>query len=224
MSFQTIPISAPGTAQPVRGLGWSVKQTDQWATIVQKSTNRRRFALSLDDNPLWLWEFTWEFISDGFAGLLPTVQAANSPYTDLSILMGFRQKMRGAFGEFLYVPNDSVQVGAALGNPDANGYVAISRDMGGFKEAIQYLPSGTVTNVKKNGSSAGFSIHAPNTVSGYSGYSINSNGTAWLTSDTIACDFTYNYLCAFTEDTQEYENWMFNLWVLQSLKFEQVRI
>lgn len=224
MSFPTIPITAPGTSQPVRGLAWSVKQTDQWSTIVQRSDSGRTIRIPRWTNPLWLWEFTWDFISDGWAGLAPTIQSGNTPYTDLQVIMGFRQKMQGQGGEFLYVPNDSVQVGALLGNPDVNGFVAVARDLGGFKEAIQYLPSASVSNVKKNGSAAGSVLSPPNTITGYTGYVLNSSGTQWLTTDVITCDFTYNYLCAFVEDVQEWENFMFELWILKSLKFEQIRI
>lgn len=223
MSILTIPIvNPPGSAQPVRGLTWSIKQTDQWRTIIQRADNGRTIRLPRQVNPIWAWEFTWEFISDGWAGLSPTVQSGNSPYTDLQVLMGFRLKMKGAATEFYYAPSDASQTGVQLAAPDANGVVEITHDIGGFKESVQTIPSGTVANVKNNGTSAGHTLNAPGVVPQYPGYTLQSNGTAWAPTDIITCDYVYNYLCAFSEDMQEWENFMFNLWTLQSLKFEQV--
>ncbi len=229
MPTPIIPIGS-GVAQSVRGLAWNIKQSPQFSTIVQRAASGRRIAIPLWTQPLWKWEFNWEFISDAWPGLYPVIQSGNSPFSDLQVLQGFYLSALGMGNEFLYTPPDSAQTAAALGasptmqSPDANGVCAVTVNRGGYFEQIQELNGGTITNIQKNGGSAGATtIHLPNTVSGYLGYTITAS-PAFLTTDVITCDFTYYYRCEFLSDDLEFNEFLYKLWELQSLEFQQIRL
>lgn len=219
MSLLLIPIKSPGTAQTVRGLSWTERNlAPQMATIVQRSYSGRSLRIPKWQNPLWKWNFVWDYIKD------KDVQAGNSPYTDLQVLMGFFLKVQGAGQEFAYQPPDTTQTSVVLAAPDASGFVELTHDIGGFKESVTELNGTSVTNVKKNGIAAGFVLNTPGTIAPYEGYVLNSSGTAWVNTDVITASYTLFYRCAFTEDSLDFNNFLYKLWQLKSLEFEQVRV
>jgi hypothetical protein len=87
-------------------------------------------------------------------------------------------------------------------------------------ESVQLIDTGTLT-VYANGTSVGYSLNQPDTVPNYQGY-VMTFGSAPAT--PIIAQFTYYYLCRFSQDTQEYENFLSMLWMAKSVKFDQMRV
>lgn len=90
-------------------------------------------------------------------------------------------------------------------------------------EPVQLLDTSAVT-VYANGllvNPANYTISAANSVAGYLGLVLHFSGAQ---TPPITASFPYYYLCRFTEDSQEFENFQMQLWSIGSFKFEQVRI
>lgn len=127
--------------------------------------------------------------------------------------------------------------GQILGNPDINGNVEVVNTIGSYpfsitpaptmvaaKESVQLIDLPTLTVYGGNGANlnANYTVAAANTIAGYEGLVLQFGGFS-VTAPLMAT-FTYFYICRFTEDTQEYDNFMAMLWKCSSVKFGQVRI
>lgn len=66
-----------------------------------------------------------------------------------------------------------------------------------------------------------YTLLQPSTTSPYLGYVIHFLGGITL---PVTVNYTYYYLCRFSDDSLDLENFMYNLWALKSLKIQQVRI
>jgi hypothetical protein len=222
------PLASPIQTQPVRSVGWNVHQVMNWSNMVHRSANGGRLAVPLyPNNPLWSWEFTYGYIKDDPNDVL----AANVPYTDLQILKAFYFMQKGAGFEFLYKPWDAVVVGQPLAAVDANNNTelvhtigAVPNPGGGFyatqNESVQEL-NGLTPTVKVGGTPTSISLLSPGSTPPYEGYVVHFSSAPGA---AITADFTYYYRVAFTDDTQDYEYYMYTLAQLSSLKFEQVRV
>ena len=130
----------------------------------------------------------------------------------------------------------TITVGQVLSNPDSNNNVELVRTFGAYptlpvpgsppfvtlvNESVQLIDTSTLLVYDSTGTSLGFTLNSPNTVAPYPGYAIHFSSAP--THFPLTASFTYFYLCRFTEDTQEYENFMTMLWSCSSVKFQQDR-
>lgn len=197
------------------GLGWSVTKVPRFATRTQRSVSGR--ALYLNDQPVPIWEFTltYQILRDendvrGGAG-------PGSGYNELRTLMGFFLNQQGAFQPFLFQdPTDDSVTGQGLGTGDGGTTVfQLVRTMGGFNEPM--LAPNTVNAIYFNGI-----VQSP------SGYTVNAaNGQVTFGSpppsgQIVTADFTYYFRCHFSDDTAEFENFMYQLWGLKQVKLTSV--
>ena len=104
--------SAVSPGYPVRGPGWSVKQTARFNNFRQQTVNGRMNVVKYWSNPLWLWEWVYDVILDDPLRQNPYYNLP-IPYTDFEILKGFYNAMQGGGNEFLYQPPD-YQIGGSL--------------------------------------------------------------------------------------------------------------
>lgn len=211
----------------LRGSHWAIHKVPMWSTIVERSTSGGSLAIPLwPNNPLWSWEWTYEAVIDrklSFTG----APNSNTLYTDLQIIEAFYSALKGRGVQFLYQPSDSVVVGQLIAPPDGNNHSELVHTVGGYptgagmtavNESVQELNGGVVTQISGGGA---FTLLGANTTPPYEGMVMN-----WTSPPTppIHVNFTYFYRVIFSEDTQDYEQFSYDLWQLQSLKFEQVRI
>jgi hypothetical protein len=116
---------------------------------------------------------------------------------------------------------------------DANTNSELVATIGGYPTTLSTSPASTLVTesvqlidgsptVYANGSSVSYAVNDPETVAPYQGYVFHFTGGVPTT--PITCAFTRYYLCRFSEDTQEYENFMAMLWSCSSVKIEQERI
>lgn len=237
MGLPILPLEPPGVTQPVRGVGWNFKRSIGEDTIVQQSSNKYRLAVPLQLNPLWKWDATYEVLIDDPS----KIKTANIPYTDFQVLQSFYVMLRGPYGVFLFRPPDSVQniAGGAqtLLPPDGLGNTELTHTIGGVPapysgtgstiavtESVQEL-NGGVPAIYVGGAlqslGTNYTLAGPSTVSGYPGYVIQ-----WITSPSgvITANYTYFYRCCFSDKTFDPEQFVQYLWLLSSLKFEQVPV
>lgn len=182
----------------------------KFATRVQTSVSGREMRVSDQPYPIWTWTLVYNFLRDGdstYGG-----SALGSGYEELRTLMGFFLRQQGSFQAFLYNdPTDYVVAGQqiAFGDGITTNFQLI-RTFGGFSEPITQPTS---TAIFVNGVSVAFSTLA---------YGVVQLAAAPAAGALVTANFTYDFPVRFSDDTQEYENFMYQLWSLKQLKFQSV--
>jgi hypothetical protein len=203
-------MTTPPSFPTLTGLGWSVHKKPLFSTIVAAHVSGREVRNALYQNPIWQFELTYEGL-DSTSNTYPGL-GANS----LQTLMGFFLQMQGQFGTFLYAdPTDNTSTNATFANGDGvTRTFTFSRFMGAFLEPVGLVTS--VSNVFLNtvNQPSGWSLSAPNSLV---------FTTAPGPGVSIAATFTYAFECRFDSDDQDFEEFMSNLWQVDSLKFKSVR-
>jgi hypothetical protein len=124
--------------------------------------------------------------------------------------------MQGQFGTFLYAdPTDSAATNMTFATGDGTTTVfTVSRYMGAFLEPVGWVTS--VSNVFLNNVNqpSGWSLSAPNSLV---------FAAAPSAGMSIAATFTYAFECRFDSDDQDFEQFMSNLWQVDSIKFKSLR-
>jgi hypothetical protein len=192
------------------GLGWSVHKKPAFSTLVANHASGREVRDALYQNPIWQFELTLDALSSS-----PTsypALGANSMQT----LMGFFLQMQGQFGTFLYTdPVDSAATNVTFATGDGVMQTFIfSRFMGAFLEPVGWVL--TVSNIFLDGVNqpSGWGLAQPNSL-----IFTSPPGSGVL----ISATFTYAFQCRFDEDDMDFEEFMSNLWRVDSIKFKSVR-
>jgi uncharacterized protein (TIGR02217 family) len=210
----TFPIALPGQ-------GWSVTKTPRFATRIQKSVSGRRLALIDQPNPIWEFTLTFPVLRDPHDTRAGANIGLGVGYDELRTLMGFFLQQQGAFQPFLFFdPTDFTVTGQAIATGDGTTTTfQLVRTFGvagaSFTEAIR-APS-NINAIKINGvtqSSTTYSVDPGTGLLTFTG--VPSGGAA------ITADFTYFFRCVFSDDSLDFENFMYQLWQLKQVKLESV--
>lgn len=195
------------------GIGWSVTKAPAFNTRVQESVSGRENRTSLMAFPKWTIGLTFNILRDD-----PTTSSPAAPFDELKKLVGFFLRQNGSGKAFLYTdPTDSSVADMQFGTGDGNTtqfQLVRTYGAGGFTfaEPIQNL-NGNVTNIKDNGS----------TVSN-ANYSVNSTGLVTFTTapadgHPLTWTGSYYYRVRFVNDSEEFDEFMANLWALHKVFF-----
>jgi hypothetical protein len=203
-------MTAPPSFPMLAGLGWSVHKKPVFSTLVASHVSGREVRDALYQNPIWQFELTFDGLSSSptsYRGL-----GANS----MQALMGFFLQMQGQFGTFLYTDpadNAATNVTFASGDGVTTTFTA-SRFMGAFLEPVGWVL--TISNIFLNGVNqpSGWDLAQPNSL-----VFTSPPGSGVL----ISATFTYAFQCRFDEDDMDFEEFMSNLWRVDSIKFKSVR-
>ena len=201
-------MTTPPSFPTLPGQGWSVHKRPTFSTLVASHVSGREVRDALYQYPLWEFELTFDALaSDTGAGL-----GAQS----LQSLMGLFLQCQGQVGTFLYTdPTDNAAVAQAFAVADGvtTGFT-FARALGGFLEPVGWVTA--VTSVTLNGASqaSGWSVAAPNVLT---------FAAAPGAGVIVAASFAYAFQCRFLDDTEDFEQFMQNLWTVKSLKFRSVR-
>ncbi len=204
----TTPPSLPSLA----GLAWSRHKKPGFSTRVAAHVSGREVRVALMSYPLYEFEAVYNGLASsataGFAGL-----GASS----LQSLMGFFLQLQGQFGTFLYTdPDDNTVTGQAFATGDGSTTsFTMERSLGGFLEPVGWVTS--IANVYLNGaaqSGSAYSLTTPNTLT---------FATAPGSGVVVSADFSYAFNCRFLDDQMDFEEFMSNLWKLDSMKFRSVK-
>ena len=203
-------MSAPPSFPHLAGQGWSIHKKPMFSTLVASHVSGREVRDPLYQNPIWRFEVTF----DGLASDSASYPGAGAQ--SLQSLMGLYLQCQGQYGTFLYSdPTDNVASNQIFATGDgATTTFTFARTLGGFLE-----PVGWVTNVSQvtlDGvvQSTGWSLLTPNSLVFSAPPVIGA---------LVGASFTYAFLCRFDDDAADFEQFMQNLWRVETLKFRSVR-
>ena len=185
-------------------------------------------------------------LSDTFyaTGFTSTATFLNSK--NLTVLQIYLQSPGASFfnilvsGSFTYSggivggQTASLVGGQPLAAADANFNVELINTIGSYPstlvgaplmnlvtESVQLIDTSTLVVYDGVGGTPSFTLNQPSTVAPYTGYVMTFASAPTV---PIRAAFQQYYLCRFSEDTQDYENFMSTVWLAKSVKFDQVRI
>jgi uncharacterized protein (TIGR02217 family) len=199
----------PPVLPELAGQGWSVHKRPVFATRVAAHISGREIRAPNFSYPLYEFELTYE-------GL-----ASNSAYpgvgdNSLQALMGLYLQCKGQFGTFLYVdPSDHSVTAQAIAIADGTTTTfTFARTLGTYIEPVSWVTG--IGHVYLNGidQDTGWSLTEPNALT---------FSSPPATGAVITADFSFAYECRFLEDLADFENFMTDLWRVESLKFRSVR-
>ncbi len=188
-----------------------------WASIVSTHTSGREVITPLQAYPLHEFTLTYEFLEDETPN--QSIFQPNAPYTELQQLAGLFMACTGQYGQFYYdFPSDDSRTDAVIGVGDgATSAFTVKRVFGpyGFAEPVGAL--NVLSEVYFNGVT-----QSPST------YAKSGNQIIFTTPPgpgvVVTADHSFFYLCRFIEDQHDYEQFMYNLWKMNSLKFRSVKL
>jgi len=195
------------------GLAWSVTKAPRFATRIQRAINGRELRVLDQPNPIWTWTLTYSLLRDKWDTRGPGGLGAS--YDELRTIAGFFLQRQGAFQPFLFDDQTDDTVTAqsiGTGNSSASVFQLV-RTMGGFAEPI--TAPHTVSAIYFNGVSQN-----------PSGYTVDADSglvtfvTPPAAGQLITSDFTYRFRVRFSDDTAEFENFMYQLWQLKQIKLQ----
>jgi len=203
-------MTTPPSLPSLPGLSWSRHKKPAFSTRVAPHVSGREVRVALMSYPLYEFEAVYSGLTSS------TSSYAGLGGASLQSLMGFFLQLQGQFGTFLYIdPDDSTVAGQAFatGNGTTTAFT-MERSLGGFLEPVGWVTA--LSNVYLNGVSqtSGFTLTTPNTLS---------FATAPGSGVTVSADFAYAFNCRFLDDQMDFEEFMSNLWKLDSMKFRSVK-
>jgi uncharacterized protein (TIGR02217 family) len=197
------------------GQGITVHKLPKWNTDVAMHASGRESRVRRYLWPLWDFELTFDGMDANSPGYYGSLGAAT-----VQELAGFYNQQRGAYAPFLYKdPTDFIATGQPLGTGDgATLNFTFTRDFGGYA-----FPVGAVLTA---------SVYLDGVLQPGANYSVANTGSNFPTLVFVAApgggiavtaDFTFAYVCRFSEDVVDFEEFMSRLMLMKSLKFQSVR-
>lgn len=191
-------------------IAWPVTRTPTFSTRIATHVSGREVRVPLFSYPLYSYELTVEGLDQysAFNGLgAETYQQ----------LRGLYESVQGQYGTFLYQdPGDGSVTGQLEGTGDGQttGFT-LYRTIGGAVRAVDWVLG--ISQVYLNGGAVDadqYTLVQPNVLS----FNTAPNGGV-----QISVDMTYAWLCRFTSDAQDFEEFMSGLHQVSSLKFKGVK-
>jgi hypothetical protein len=203
-------MTTPPSFPTLAGIGWSVHKKPLFSTLVASHASGREVRDALYRNPIWQFELTFDALSSS------PVSYPGAGANSLQTLMGLFLQMQGQFGTFLYAdPTDNIATNATFATGDGTTTTfPFSRFLGAFLEPVGWVTG--VSNVFLNGVNqpSGWALSTPNSLV---------FASAPGSGVSIAATFVYAFQCRFDSDDQDFEEFMSNLWQVESVKFRSVR-
>jgi hypothetical protein len=205
-------MTAPPSFPTLAGQGWSVHKKPTFKTLTAEHVSGREVRSALYQNPVWEFELAFEALDGTSSG-----QYSGVGPQSLQILMGLYLSCQGSYGTFLYAdPTDNNVTDQAIATGDGSTTTfTMQRTLGGFTEPVGWVTA--ISSVSLAGSAVSSSAYiyaAPNSLV---------FTTAPASGTAIAASFTYAFQCRFLDDGVDFEQFVSNLWKLESLKFRSLR-
>ena len=213
VAFETlVPVGRPLTVSTERfpltpGLSWSVHVAPKFKTRVASHVSGREIRTAWQQYAIYDLTLTFELLR-------------GDATQELQTLMGFFLARQGQFDTFLLdlgaVTHNSgdnlVQVGIQGVGDGTTTVFTLVRGVGEAFEPVGYVFPADLAGVFVAGTlqdPASYSFAAPNTLT---------FNTAPVAGRLITATFRYSFICRFAADTQDFEEFMANLWTLHELK------
>ena len=195
----------------MKGITWNAVKRPKFSSKVAEYVSGKEIRVSNYANPVWEWDMSFEFLR------------ADTTNVELQTLMGFYLARRGCFDSFLFVDPSELNTVTlyTLGAGDGiNINFQTTKTFGGFIEPVGYcFPS---------------SLHVFFTTGGVttqqmSGWTLNSTNQITFTvpppiGTDVKATYTWFYRVRFGDDSQDYSNFMYQLWELKKLSLHATKI
>jgi uncharacterized protein (TIGR02217 family) len=192
------------------GQGFSVTKAPVFSSRVASHVSGREVRQQLYAQTLYEFTLTYE-------GLDSSATNRGLGQQSLQTLMGLFLQCQGQIGTFIYAdPSDYTVAHQQVGTGDGSTTsFTLQRTLSAFTEPVSWVSK--IHNVYLGGT-----LQAQNTWNGIWPNTL-SFGTPPATGVAITADFDYAFICRFTSDTQEFEEFFSNWWDVSSLKFRSVK-
>lgn len=187
------------------GLAWSVGKTPEFSTIVKTATNGGETRIALWSAPRWHFKLKYELLRD---------DATN----EMRTLAGFFLQRQGQFDSFLFRdPDDCLVSDQRLGTGDGlTTTFTLLRDFGGFIEPVGAVDSSAAMS---------FAVDGRPVAAG--AFSVAGNQVRFSQPPAagvrVTGSFAFFFRVRFAADSAEFEQFMKQLWELQSCELVSVK-
>jgi len=192
------------------GQGWSVHKKPKFDTRVAAHATGREARAGKYLYPMWDFELTFDALDMTATGTYGGLGAQS-----MQTLAGFFLQCQGKANPFVYVdPTDNTVDNATIGVGDGvTTAFTCMRPMGEYSEPVGALIS--LSAVRMNGANIfGWVAQQPNQLV---------FGTPPPPGAVITASFKFGYACRFTEDVEDFEEFMAMLTGVKTLAFQSVR-
>ena len=209
------------------GIAFPVKKRPIFRTIVQETVSGKELRIALMSFPLWQFSLSFNVLRTAAALL------------EYQTLQGFFNKLLGSFDTFLYTdPTDNSVTNEPFGTGDGvTKSFQLIRSLGGFLEPIQNVngtPSVLIAGVVQIqagvlnallGAEPLLSINS----AASNKFAINSTGlvtfqNAPAIGATLTWTGSFYYRCRMLQDEADFVNLGDQIWELQKLEFQSVKL
>ena len=220
-------MSFPNLTLP-RGLGWNYKKSPKYSTIMQVPQSMRHPAVAtLQQGVIYEFELVFNYLK--VAG----VTTAN----DVAYLQAFYEALRGGYGWFTFDPSqynlDTLSVSQDI-TQIVNGFSGVGDGVTTvfpLWRSTSALGGGSVTFCEMIQNVTGlFGVYVNGVLQSFGSFT-QTNFPASITfsvappaNQVVSWNGTYNYLCRFDEDQLDFNEFMYQLWELKSLRLESINL
>ncbi len=205
-------MSTPPLLPALPGLSWSRHKRPTFKTRVADHVSGREVRVALMTYPLYEFEAVYDGLASSGTAAFAALGASS-----LQTLMGFFLQLQGQFGTFLYTdPDDNTVIGQSVGIGDGvTTTFQFVRALGGYVEPVGWVVAVAQVYLSGVAQSAGsYSVATPNTLV---------LASPPPPGAVVSADFSFAYQCRFLDDQMDFEEFMSNLWKLDSMKFRSVK-
>jgi hypothetical protein len=200
------------------GLTYSIHKRPTWATLISKAVSGREVRSPQQAFPLWEFELVIDFLRDQTQNQVPWRD--NAGRHDLTLISQLYFACNGPYAPFYFDDeSDNSRRGQVIGTGDGATTNFIASRAWGFGALSVNEPVGGINSLD--------TVYFNGDETSGVAYSFSGNVISFVspppTATVISIDFSFYYLCRFLEDTQDYEQFMKNLWTLKSLKFRSIK-
>lgn len=232
------------------GVTWDARRSPRFSTVTQYPVSGASpLSFSTAPYPSYEWELSWDRLRD--QGLWPEsedtpagVNSSSELKPDLFALEDFFLAMNGSNGRFIYdpaanaIPLQDTYVNPVISGTLVNGYSATTN---GSQEVFQLYRTSKVTGelipveaidaLSVISSATGlnpFALYLNGALVNPTLYTVSQYplkvtfGTAPMAGQALSWNGNYAYVAKFQEDKIDFNQFVLNLYDLQSLKLEQV--
>jgi hypothetical protein len=219
-------MSNPPVFASLPGLGWSVTKSPRFQTRTQQAISGRQLRIADQQYPIWTFTLNFALLRDDNDSRAGSGVGPGIGYNELRTLAGFFLALQGAYGNFLFWdPTDNTVAAQTImtGNGTTTS-APLVRQMGSFEEPLLGVITGGSPPLQffVNGvvQSSGITTSSQ---FGYTGVADTVTfATAPANGAVVTANYAYYFLCHFSDDTMDLENFMYQLWQAKSVKFESV--
>lgn len=213
-----------GNNSVVPGRGWSVNRTlDFGKTLIGTAFSGRESVMYQQTTPVWRFDLIYNYMKDQTQAQTPAHPWVG--YTEFQAISRLFQWAAGTRGSFYFEDrSDNSRTGQIIATGDgttAQFTIIRTLDLTGvltLTEAVGAVNLARPRTLYLNGVAQAASTY------GFSGNQLLFLGAPPGAGVAITLDFWFYYICKFSEQRQDYEEFMKNLWRLGKCQFESLLV